>query len=265
MLLDLTLYSQSFSNSFTVYSVYIYSFHSSSDFASFLSSFLSSAFDPGPKADCNNLRAVCTKCQQNSSASTAPNQCCTGSGQASLSSRCFHFDSHLVLSLTCIVLYHFVSCPIIAYHFWSFWSFPLIYSSRTKGFRLALAGRWSSAQSNCRLGSGCKVGSYLFRKYVCVLLTKMWMTAPSQSDLPGQCLQKLLQMCGAAADSFKAVQKTAALFAFDGLVQLPCKSIPFHPLDTATYLFVPFPFCFCSLVSTVFLSSRSHSPTFRGL
>ena len=73
---------------------------------------------------------------------------------------------------------------------------------------------------------------------MCVLLTKMWMTAPSQSDLSGQCLQKLLQMCGAAADSFKAVQKTAALFAFDGLVQLPCKSIPFHPLDTATHIFL---------------------------
>ena len=37
------------------------------------------------------------------------------------------------------------------------------------------------------------------------------------------------------------------------------------PWYSNTYLFVPFPFCFCSLVSTVFLSSRSHSPTFRGL
>ena len=176
-----------------------------------------------------------TKCQQNSSASTAPNQCCTGSGQASLSSRCFHFDSHLVLSLTCIILYHVLSLRITFGHFGHF---PSSILREQKGSGSPWQGVGRQLNPICRLGSGCKVGSYLFRKYVCVLLTKMWMTAPSQSDLSGQCLQKLLQMCGAAADSFKAVQKTAALFAFDGLVQLPCKSIPFHPLDTATHIFL---------------------------
>ena len=133
------------------------------------------------------------------------------------------------------IAYHFSSSPLILY----------IYISKNRRVQAYSPWQGVGRQLNpiADLAAAARSGHACFRNIfatLCVLLSKMWMTAPLKSDLSGQCLQKLLQMCGAAADNFKAVQKTAFFLFLMGWCNFHASVYPIIPLIQQHMPFFPF-------------------------